>query len=141
SVFLQSGDISETIGNNVRGNPDYDATLENVVILSAKEKDQEIYSHKFKARVYRAPELKAPDIPPDELAEFMKPRKLQKEEDSKEVENESRKETEDPVDTSDDAESDKDEADQDSDESPKQPQQEDEEKRETKAEKKELSNE
>ena len=72
--FLQSGAVSEQLGKQIREMEKYDATLENVVLLNEKEKDQELYTHKFKARVFRAPELLIPEVSQEELEAYMKPR-------------------------------------------------------------------
>lgn len=72
--FLQSGQLSETLAGKIREIEGYDATLEDVVLLTEKEKTQDIYSHKFKIKIVRDPGLPEPDVPQEELDRYMKPR-------------------------------------------------------------------
>ena len=72
--YLQSGEISEQIGNEIRENEKYEAKLENVFPLTEKEKNQDLYTHKFTARVNRPSELIIPDVPEELVKTYMAPR-------------------------------------------------------------------
>lgn len=72
--FLQSGELSEMLGKNIREKEGYDAKLENVVMITDKERDQDIYSHKFKVRVNRPPVLDQPILDEKKVQEYMEPR-------------------------------------------------------------------
>lgn len=72
--YLQSGEISEKIANLIREHEKYDASLEDVTLLSESEKDQDIYSHKFKASVFRGSELLIPEVDDETLKAYMEPR-------------------------------------------------------------------
>ncbi|MEE2640183.1 MAG: hypothetical protein VX768_06110 [Planctomycetota bacterium] len=75
SGYLQSGDISEQIANKLRSKDGYDAKLQNVVMLSEKERSQDLYSHSFKAQVTRTAELLYPEVSEEEMTLFMEPRR------------------------------------------------------------------
>lgn len=72
--YLQSGAVSEQLANRIRELKAYSATLENVVLLSENEKDQDIYSHKFKARIRRDPQVVIPEVGTEAINAYMQPR-------------------------------------------------------------------
>lgn len=74
SGFLRGGEVAQMIRQEVRDDV-YDTTIDDVVLLSQKEKTQDIYSHKFKAKVYRAPVISEQEVSEEKLDEFMAPRR------------------------------------------------------------------